>query len=278
MRASPFSILAAVISLLSMRLAYSDPPIDMSIESERIRDICTPIETYQDFIYKISMAASDESITFCPFEVQKQEDDLNLVLEDSQVQLRCVFNRECIIKGAGNHVLITGPLSSVTFDGFTFIGATDSAIVIDWSSQNTQTIENCKFTENTSPSQGGAIQAGEETNYVIDGCSFFNNRAPAGAAISHAGKMLVVRSSRFKENWAGEAGIVYVATNATAQVSTSAFVRNVLEVNEETTNGVISADKQKDINVWHGEESRHVGNHAECNGVVVRSENRCIEF
>ena len=110
---------------------------------------CQRVDSFIEFSRMVSLAMKQNNSFLCfqPFQVVKQSTK-RFVL-DGRITLQCekkLSSDKCQIEGAGNHLTISGKNGQVNIQGFTFYGATESAIRILATSRNAHYISDCNFT------------------------------------------------------------------------------------------------------------------------------------
>jgi len=108
---------------------------------------CTSVESYAEFEAAIKTAQStlNPTLTFCPFAIDKTEDDSPVLLY-GKIDLRCRYKNFCYITGGGSHMIFYGARTQVTIQGFVFRHASTSAIRIWGNTPLQQNICSCHFT------------------------------------------------------------------------------------------------------------------------------------
>jgi hypothetical protein len=110
---------------------------------------CQRVNSFNQFNMMVSLAIKQNNFFLCfqPFYVVKQSTK-RLVL-DGRITLQCekkLSSDRCQIEGAGNHLTISGKKGQVNIQGFTFSGATESAIRVLSTSRKSHYISDCNFT------------------------------------------------------------------------------------------------------------------------------------
>jgi hypothetical protein len=130
--------LFAVLSLINGPLLSADAAL-----------LCTTAKTFSDVVAVVNLALKQKHTEVCfnPFHVIKPT-GITLVL-NGPISLTCMqksSNDKCVIEGGGNHFNIAGGSAKVEIVGFTFIGATQSAIrVLATAPTNHHSIVDCIF-------------------------------------------------------------------------------------------------------------------------------------
>ena len=108
---------------------------------------CTSVKSYAEFEAAIKTAQStlQPNITFCPFSIEKTEDDSPVLLY-GEIGLRCRYKNFCYISGGGSHMIFYGARTQVTIQGFVFRYASTSALRIWGNTPLQQNICSCHFT------------------------------------------------------------------------------------------------------------------------------------
>ena len=109
---------------------------------------CEKIVTFNDLIRIVNfgMSLNRGEICFQPFKVLKDTD--KRLLLNRPISLFChkiLKSDECKIEGAGNHVTIAGGNAKVNITGFTFQGATQSALRVLPTSFLSHSLLDCDF-------------------------------------------------------------------------------------------------------------------------------------
>ena len=108
---------------------------------------CTFVKSYAEFEAAIKTAQStlQPNITFCPFSIEKTQDDSPVLLY-GEIDLRCRYKNFCYISGGGSHMIFYGARTQVTIHGFVFRYASTSALRIWGNTPLQQNICSCHFT------------------------------------------------------------------------------------------------------------------------------------
>ena len=239
---------------------------------------CQSVSSWDDLKSAVARSTPQEQFVLCPFNIIKPEGD-RIIIEDKAIGLYCEQTQKCTLVGKGDHVLIRGPRAQVTLQGFVFQGASASAVVIEPTSTLQHTIRGCLFRRNRAPSdpalrRGGAIRTGVGTRLKIVSSKFTKNIARFGAAVHHEGSELVVSKCKFIANRANALGVVHLTGGARADISSSAFLHNVVKHNKR--GGIINANKIGDVVVRS--EVTGGDNSAACDGLALASKRRCYRF
>jgi hypothetical protein len=109
---------------------------------------CASAKTFSDVVAVVNLALKQKHTEVCfnPFHVVKPT-GITLVL-NGPISLICMqktSNDKCVIEGGGNHLNIAGGGAKVDVLGFTFIGATQSAIRVLATAPNHHSIVHCNF-------------------------------------------------------------------------------------------------------------------------------------
>lgn len=108
---------------------------------------CTSVKSYAEFEAAIKTAQStlQSNITFCPFSIEKTEEESPVLLY-GEIDLRCRYKNFCYISGGGSHMIFYGARTQVTIQGFVFRYASTSALRIWGNTPLQQNICSCHFT------------------------------------------------------------------------------------------------------------------------------------
>lgn len=206
---------------------------------------CTKIENnWKSFTKVVLNAAKTKTdVAFCGFDIQRTEDDSHLVVKE-KVNLACAEGETCTIEGPGTHIVVQGVRGQAALAGFTFKGATDSAIFVRQSSHNMNSFCDCTFISNKGAVRGSAVRAWTDCSVEIDSCVFEDNSAKFGGALYvNKGADVTVKTSKFHSNVAKFfGGAIRVYKNGIVSLRSSEFVDNVAE-----TGAVIYMDDKSNL-------------------------------
>jgi hypothetical protein len=106
---------------------------------------CVSIGEWNDLVNAIKTAT--ESLTLCPFDIDKTVSSQRLVLE-KRLSISCFGATEtekCTVRGPGRHFYIGGSAAEIVLDGFAFHGASECAVRVRSTAKKTQVVQNCDF-------------------------------------------------------------------------------------------------------------------------------------
>jgi len=109
--------------------------------------------------------------------------------------------------------------------------------------ETNNSIEDCKFINNTSTNLGGAIYLLNPSDLRITNCSFEKNNALDGSAIYYEESNLaelILNSSYFYQNFARENGAaLYISGSIRAIIENCTFTTNSIQQNQQNLGSVI---------------------------------------
>lgn len=111
-------------------------------------EICHTVNKWNDLVRLTNAAMNTKKYEVCfkPFNIDKPQS--SRLMLNRPIILRCDKSStedRCEIKGSGHHVRVAGKNAKVNIIGFTFIGATNSAVRVISTSTQTHTIDRCDF-------------------------------------------------------------------------------------------------------------------------------------
>lgn len=223
----------------------------------------------------VSVAASGENVTFCPFTVDKPIYEVFLV--NKTISLSCLVPKKCHIRGRGTHFSLNGRRAFLSIQGFSLSGATESAIRISGTTKS-HILRDCVFLENNAclnATLGGAvILMGTGTSMAIHSPRFFDKQASVGGAIAIMGaSALFVESSIFQDNLALYGSAIFVhGSPGTVKLKSNRFFGNMATF---ASSGVIHIETDEAA-ILHGQ---NLGvNNGECSGVHNAFQGKCFPF
>ena len=192
-------------SLPSISLAEC-PDYDISTGSS---SGCIAVTNYDEFkgAIKKGLKEGDKRLVFCPFSIEKTEDDSPLLVY-GEIQLVCRYRNFCYISGGGTHMILYGSKTKATVQGMVFRQSTESAIRVWSNTPLEQNICHCQFSENESYQNGAAIRTEVDSKLCIEETRFRSNKAYfSGGAIFNKG-VITLTDDVFEENEAKEGGAI----------------------------------------------------------------------
>lgn len=135
-------ITAITVAALIVRLFLVNGPLQAQAAQ------CETVNSFADLarIVNLGMTQQRAEICFRPFHLAKPAGS-TLVL-NRPISLRCEklqSDDKCTLEGGANHITIAGGNAKVTIEGFTFTGATQSAVRVMQTSRESHSLSGCEF-------------------------------------------------------------------------------------------------------------------------------------
>ena len=106
---------------------------------------CISVTDYNHFRQIIQSAPPSARLIFCDFALDRKDEDATAWIK-SDLQVICQSFGGCTISGPGLHIGVIGKQSKGMIQGFTFTGASESAVrIMDDADTNEHKICHCDF-------------------------------------------------------------------------------------------------------------------------------------